>query len=130
MLEGDEIRPPVDAEERQRRLAAARIAIDHAQWLLARVLRLEDVTRPNVAGSAQLTARPNPLEELQTTIANHARLMRQSGEPPEAVIVRVKEVTEAASREIFAEKRLLDWSRVASLRNDVVRWSVAAYYDP
>jgi hypothetical protein len=68
-------------------------------------------------------------EELREKVAAHARLMRRLDVPAERVIVAVKDVATDAARNSLAP-HASDWATMRDLRDDLVRWTIDAYYAP
>jgi hypothetical protein len=105
-------------------LARARAAIlsaqahmGRSQSLLARAQLLVGASARNVQESADLR------ELLHASVAAYARRLKAEGQPPERMLVLVK----SAVREAVPPE--LDAVEVRELVEDVVRWSVEAYFE-
>ena len=66
--------------------------------------------------------------ELRTSVSTYATTMRQLGEPAEHVVIQVKAMADEAVEQIEPSLRFVDPSARSSLRGDMVRWSIDAYY--
>lgn len=99
----------------------------HLQQLLARVREAMRGSGSAIGdGDASARARRDAhalRAELRTSVGAHARRLRGEGLPPERMLVLLKEAVRDAT---LAE---LPSHRAKELLDDVVRWSVAAYYD-
>ncbi|MGH7616110.1 MAG: hypothetical protein ACREPM_02665 [Gemmatimonadaceae bacterium] len=67
-------------------------------------------------------------EELETAVSRHARLFEQLRRPPEELVIAVKAVADAAANEAFRQTPY-EVSRVGKIREQIVKWSIDAYYD-
>ncbi|HEY3584923.1 MAG TPA: hypothetical protein VGL90_11160, partial [Casimicrobiaceae bacterium] len=75
-----------------------------------------------VAASTELRDR------LRAMVVKHARLTRALGEPPEQAIVEVKTLATAAIDEVRAGRTKIDNRDAQMLRDDLVRWTIDAYF--
>nr|ASV46937.1 hypothetical protein [uncultured bacterium] len=99
--------------------AAARVARErtaHSREVLARADAVADASERAVEASLALRA------QLRASVTAYVRHLRADGAPPERMLVLVKAaVSESAPPE-------LDPVEAHALMEDVVRWSVEAYY--
>jgi hypothetical protein len=105
-------------------LARVRIAIDtskdqieRGERLSARAQELHDAARRTLAASETLRA------ELRASVIAFVRAQHQDGAPPERVLVLVKAMVSA---ELAVPLRV---SESDSLMDDVVHWTLDAYFD-
>jgi hypothetical protein len=98
------------------RVADSRGLTAQSSTLLARAEALVDASATTVQASQALRA------ELRAAVTAYVRYLRVDGVPPERMLVLVKSaIREAAPPE-------LDAHEARDLVEDVVRWSVEAYY--
>ena len=111
-------------DEVRRTIERARVAIQSSiertargQALLERTTLLADESQRLREASLQLRT------QLRSAVTTYVRNLRDAGTPPERVLVSVKGVV----RESFC--RELSAAGARALLEDVVRWSIDAYYD-
>lgn len=66
-------------------------------------------------------------DELQRSVRDYAAVLRQLGEPPEQAVVSVKEIAWEAAQTISHPLRVRPLER-QGLVNDLVRWTIGAYF--
>jgi hypothetical protein len=98
------------------RVADSRELTAHSSTLLARAETLVDASAATMQASQALRA------ELRAGVTAYVRLLRADGVPPERMLVLVKSTIREAT------PLGLDAHEVRDLVEDVVRWSVEAYY--
>jgi uncharacterized coiled-coil DUF342 family protein len=99
--------------------------------LVARVLQTRGKSRQLIeAAESARQAAAEALrldDELQRTVRSYAALLQQLGEPPETAVVSVKEIAWEAAQMLDNPLRVRPLER-QGLVNDLVRWTVAAYF--
>jgi hypothetical protein len=98
-------------------IRASRERTAQSRSVLARAESLIDASEPAVRESHALRA------QLQTSVTAYVRRLRADGLPSERMLVQVKSVVRDAT------PPELDVDEARELMEDVVRWSVEAYYD-
>jgi hypothetical protein len=117
-----------DSDDREAVRESARAALARAQELAVRVLRGHaDATANTLAADSLIVKAAEVRDELRETVAAHARFMRRLDVTPERVIMVVKEVATGAARDALAG-HASDWATMRTLRDDLVRWTIDAYY--
>lgn len=77
-----------------------------------------------------LTAAARQLcDRLRETVSRHARLCRGQDGPPEQTVLRIKQATMKAIAIARTKVDTIDLVEVQFLREQLVRWSVVAYFD-
>jgi len=121
-------RPLSDRNHREDVRESARAARERARTLAARLLVLRSTATTKTLTAAVLVAEAKVLRDsLRATVSSHAQLMRELEEPPERVVTIVKELAADAARDAMT-KASADWMKVRALREDLVRWTIDAYY--
>jgi hypothetical protein len=119
----------LESERRETVRNAANAARERARALVARALSLQAAASLTAARSTELSVEANAVrDELREGVVAHARSAFLRGELPEALVIDVKAMVEDAAREAFSAKRLLDWTQVQRMREDILGWSIQAYY--
>lgn len=129
-MSGSATPPPREPHEREALLAEVRSKRERARSLAAGLLTVlsDGGIRAAATGPSAQTYQ-TMRDGLRDTVAEHARLMRQLGEPAEQTVVLVKEVAEVAMQEVWNTSHRSARAYGAELRADLVRWTIDAYYD-
>lgn len=98
----------------------SRAALVAARFLEPRSSRLAfgNVSWNNLADAVEST------EELRSAVGRYARVLRDLGEPPERVIILVKEFAAEVTRACNID----DVEAHTAISTEFVRWSIDAYY--
>jgi hypothetical protein len=108
---------------------SARRARESAHALAARALLIRSNASDQKMRAEELVAASMAIrDKLRAAVTEHARFMRQLGQTPELVVITVKELADAAAREVQAVTDTSDWRIARQLREDLVRWTIDAYY--
>jgi hypothetical protein len=121
--------PPLTAAERESLRADARETRERARAVAAESLRLRTTAKARMMTADALVAASKDLRDrLRTMVVKHARLTRALGEPAEQVIIEVKSLASAAEADVRESFRTLDRRDAQMLRDDLVRWTIDAYF--
>ncbi len=115
--------------ERDALRAAASDARERAEQLAARALARGTIVRRQTwtALDGQDDAARLQLD-LHSHVSVYARTMRELGEPPERVVVLVRQLADAAAIRAYDDAKT-PISDHHDLRDTVVSWAIGSYYD-
>jgi hypothetical protein len=120
---------PLTAAERQALRADARETRERARAIAAESLRLRTTSKAQrMTADALVGASKELRDRLRAMVVKHARLTRALGETPEQAIVEVKTVASGAVDDVRASTRTFDQHDAQMLRDDLVRWTIDAYF--
>ena len=120
---------PITSAQREALRADARETRERARAIAAESLRLRTSAKVQRSNADALVAASKDLRDrLRATAVKHAHLARALGEPPEHAIIEVKALASAAASEVSAGRRRVDHRDEQMLRDDLVRWTIDAYF--
>ncbi len=114
--------------ERDALRAAATDAREQAERLAARALSRGTLIHRNTWTTIDGPDDATRLQcDLRSQVSTYARTMRRLGEPPERVVVLVRQLADAAAARAYddARPRIVDHH---DLRDTVVTWAIGSYY--
>lgn len=120
---------PLTAAQRDALRVDARETRERARAIAAESLRLRTTAKARQMTADTLVAASKELRDrLRAMVVKHARLTRALGEPAEQVIIEVKTMASAAEDDVREAGRTLDRRDAQTLRDDLVRWTIDAYF--
>jgi hypothetical protein len=117
-----------DAEREALRRAAREARTRTRDLATQAIIFRENADAYLVSQEAAVAASRQLRDILRRTVVKHATLLRQLDEPPERIVVAIKEVAEEAAAD--AALQLRRWGQVKPLtvQDDLVQWTMDAYY--
>ena len=109
--------------------ADARETRERARAVAAESLRLRASAKVRrMTADARVVASKDLRDRLRAMVVKHARLTRALGEPPDQAIIEVKTLASAALADVRASLPTVDTRDAQKLRDDLVRWTIDAYF--
>lgn len=120
---------PLTAAQREALRSDARETRERARAVAAESLRLRTSAKARAVEAEALVATSKELRDhLRAMVVKHARLTRALGETPEHAVIEVKSLASAAVDDVRASRTTIDTRDAQMLRDDLVRWTIDAYF--
>jgi hypothetical protein len=119
----------MNATEREALRESARLARSRARELAARALMLRaELGVAALTAQARVAVAKEVRDSLRRSVFTYAHILRQLDESPEVTVIMVKSIATDASEDVDAGSRTIARERMRSVRDDLVRWAIDAYY--
>ena len=117
------------AAQRDALRSDARETRERARAVAAESLRLRgNAKTQRMTADALVITSKELRDQLRAMMVKHARLSRALGEPPEHAVIEVKSLASAAVDDARAGRSKIDTRDAQMLQDDLVRWTIDAYF--